>query len=100
MISFFIQLIGISIVVSNTKRNTTPDQQKNQQKGVDILRVGLILQTLVFGAFAVLSMRIVLISKRWQFAWPDDGAWRLLGWAVSAGSFLIFVSFYLAPVSP
>lgn len=37
-------------------------------------------------------MRIVLISKRWQFAWPDGGEWKRLGWAVAAGSYLITVS--------
>ncbi|KAL8717822.1 MAG: hypothetical protein Q9225_004977 [Loekoesia sp. 1 TL-2023] len=83
VVSFFIQLIGLSIVVQNIKKNTSVDT------GINILRFGLILQTLVFGAFAVLSMRIVLVSKRWQFAWPDSGEWKRLGWAVAAGSYLI-----------
>ncbi|KAL8835185.1 MAG: hypothetical protein Q9170_003431 [Blastenia crenularia] len=85
VVSFFIQLIGLGIIVQNIKKNDV-DAQK---KGIDILRIGLILQTLVFGAFAVLAMRIVLISKRWQFAWPDDGRWKRLGWVVVLGSSLI-----------
>ncbi|KAI4181611.1 MAG: hypothetical protein L6R41_006522 [Letrouitia leprolyta] len=87
VVSFFIQLIGLTIVVEKIKKDK--NDVKGQKTGINILRFGLILQTLVFGVFALLAMRIVLISKRWQFAWPDGGEWKRLGWAVSIGSYLI-----------
>ncbi|KAL8764130.1 MAG: hypothetical protein Q9184_000272 [Pyrenodesmia sp. 2 TL-2023] len=86
VLAFFIQLIGLGIVIQNIKKK---DNTEARDRGINILRAGLILQTLVFGAFAVLSMRIILISKRWRFAWPDSGKWRRLGWVVAAGSYLI-----------
>ncbi|KAL8936950.1 MAG: hypothetical protein Q9216_004665 [Gyalolechia sp. 2 TL-2023] len=85
VVSFFIQLIGAGIVLQNAKKKDV----SAQKKGINILRFGLIIQAVVFGAFAILAMRIVLISKRWQFAWPDGGQWKRLGWAVTAGSCLI-----------
>ncbi|KAL8902874.1 MAG: hypothetical protein Q9171_007578, partial [Xanthocarpia ochracea] len=92
VVAFFIQLIGLGIAlqsINKDEEDKTQEDKDAQKRGVDILRVGLIVQLLVFGVFAVLCMRIVLISKRWQFAWPDAGKWRDLGWIVATGSFLI-----------
>ncbi|KAL9599056.1 MAG: hypothetical protein Q9219_004090 [cf. Caloplaca sp. 3 TL-2023] len=88
VVSFFIQLIGLGIVVSEIKKGD--DDQSAKDRGVNILRFGLILQTLVFGAFAALAMRIILVSKRWQFAWPDGGKWKRLGWCQFRAIYRIF----------
>ncbi|KAI4136851.1 MAG: hypothetical protein L6R39_007586, partial [Caloplaca ligustica] len=96
VVAFFIQLIGLGIALQSINKDEEDMDQEDkdaQKRGVDILRVGLIVQLLVFGIFAVLCVRIVLISKRWQFAWPDAGKWRALGWIVATGSFLITVGY-------
>lgn len=53
LVAFFIQLVGLRIVVRNIRKNDKPARRKD----ADILRIGLILQASVCGAFAVLSTR-------------------------------------------
>lgn len=96
MLSFSIQCIGIFFLIAKlSNSNQTPNQQNQSIKtAYDILRVGFIMQNVVFGVFTIVAVRFMFASKAWKFDWPGNGSnkWRTLGWAVVTAALLIFVS--------
>lgn len=66
--SFCIQLLGASksgSVYTEEKMSTT-DRQYTAKGGMDILRLGLVLQTIGVVVFSIISTRFIFISHRWH----------------------------------
>ncbi|MCJ1416414.1 hypothetical protein MMC32_002749 [Xylographa parallela] len=93
MLSFSVQCIGIFFLIGKlSNQSQTADQQTQAVKTTyDILRVGFIMQNVVFGVFMLVAFRFMFASKAWKFDWPEAGSnrWRSAGWAIVAAAFMI-----------
>ncbi|MCJ1476129.1 hypothetical protein MMC13_004794 [Lambiella insularis] len=94
MLSFTIQCIGIFFLIAKLSNSDRTSDQQNQyiKTTYNILRVGFIMQNIVFGVFTIVVLRFMFASKAWKFDWPESGSnkWRTLGWSVVIAAFLIF----------
>ena len=95
--SFCVQLVGILFIMGAMAGVDTSAQeyQSMTNQGIQILRFGLIIQMAVFGVFAILGTRFLLISHRWAHvsSVAGVGGWKTLAWAVNIACTLISVSF-------
>ncbi|CZT02522.1 related to RTM1 protein [Rhynchosporium agropyri] len=60
------------------------------KKGLDTMKIGLIIQLICFGFFLVISIRFHSVSKRFEQFWPDK-QWPNFLWAINVAGTLIFV---------
>ena len=95
IVSFCIQVLALLIVFSqiSKKDQDAAAVTKTAKTGYNILKVGFIMQMCVFGVFAMLATRFMIVSKQWRYDWPEGGSssWRTLAWTVTGASLLIFV---------
>ena len=95
-LSFCVQCIGILFLISkfSIAGQTQIQQAQVLRTTYNILRVGFIMQIVVFGTFMLIAFRFMFASKAWKFDWPEGGnaKWRTSGWTVVAAGFLIAVS--------
>ena len=100
ILSFFVQCIGIFVLVASTsKAHQTIDQQRKAMDMVYlILRVGFIMQITTFSVFMLTTLRFMFASKSWSYDWPNggSGSWRTLAWTVVFSSILITVRHFLS----
>ena len=96
ILSFLVKAIGVLVMIAHLNKN---DQSEEDRKNAltmtyDILRVGFIMQLIVFGTFMLIAFKFMFSSKNWRFDWPERGSgkWRKMAWTVVAAAFLIFVS--------
>ena len=96
MLSFFIQCIGIFVLIAHlTREDSTVDQRSRTLRMIyNILRVGFVMQIITFGFFMLISLRFMFVSKTWRYDWPNgaSGTWRKLAWTVTGSAALITVS--------
>ncbi len=69
------------------------DRQRLAEKGIAVIKLGLFLQLTGFALFSVVSIRFIVVSKRWRDQWPFQarGNWRRLAWAINVACILITV---------
>ncbi|KAI9671240.1 MAG: hypothetical protein M1829_004647 [Trizodia sp. TS-e1964] len=92
VISFLIQFLGVAIIAGTINSKDSPSDIKTQtDRGFAALRLGLILQLLCFALFYLISIRFMVVSKRWRNEWPegDNGKWRKFGFVINITSGLI-----------
>lgn len=96
--SFFVQCIGIFVMIGNVTNKTLNEQQRSTGATMtyNILRVGFILQIVAFFAFLVVAFRFMFASKSWRYDWPNGGSgnWRKIAWAVVIASALVTVRMF------
>ena len=91
--SFFIQCLGVLyLIVTFSKHNLTILQQETALRiTYGVLQFGFVMQTSVFGLFAIIAFRFMIATNSWMNDWPDTGRWRRLGWGVVVASLLVTV---------
>ncbi|MCJ1226859.1 hypothetical protein MMC12_003514 [Toensbergia leucococca] len=94
VVAFCIQLLGLVLILSKT--STSKPEHENQKgngmaQGIEILCLGLIIQAVVVGAFALLAARFLIVSRQWRYAWPEGGSptWRSMAWIIILASILV-----------
>jgi len=93
--SFLVQLWGVSAIgASYSSNDTKGEKERGFNLGLKILKLGLILQVVCFGIFALISARFLVVSKHWNKSSfrVSDGRWRRLGCIVNIAAGLIMVS--------
>jgi len=93
--SFVVQLWGVSATgASYSSNDTKGEKERGFNLGLKILKLGLILQVVCFGIFALISARFLVVSKYWNKSsfGVSDGRWRRLGYIVNIAAGLIMVS--------
>jgi ABC-type anion transport system duplicated permease subunit len=96
--AFFIQFLGAcSVGAAYSSRGLTAGQKEDKtQSGLSTLRLGLVLQLICFGLFAIVGMRLLVVSRRWLDKPLRYGAprakWTRLNWTVNGAATVIMVS--------
>lgn len=97
--AFSIQGIGVIYLIANlTKKDQTAAQVENALAiTYDVLRVGFVMQIIVFGVFVLLAIRFMFASKNWRYDWPEQGSarWRSMAWVIVICTSLVAVSVHL-----
>lgn len=92
--SFLVQLWGFSTIgASYSSNDTKGEKERGFNLGLKILKLGLILQVVCFGIFALISARFLVVSKYWNKSsfGVSDGRWRRLGYIVNIAAGLIML---------
>lgn len=96
LLAFLIQVWGVLVVsAAYTKADNDPEKVDvdDVKTGSNILKIGLIVQLVCFGFFALIGIKFVITSRNW--ASPIDrrgkvlGTWRRLSWAINIAATLI-----------
>lgn len=101
--SFFVQFLGACAVgAAYTGKDLSAEQREDgTENGLAVLKLGLVLQLVCFGIFAVVGARFLVVSRRWAGrASPynaEKPSWRRLSWMVNLSATLITVSSFLFP---
>lgn len=92
--AFVIQFLGVAAAASAyTHPRAGGPQQTKVASAVRVLKLGLIVQLLCFGVFALIGSRFMFISRAWTPVSIDpQPRWRRLAWSVNASATLITVS--------
>jgi hypothetical protein len=98
VLSFLVQLAGISKTGSAFDKNvSSQDRQNMLDSGMRTLKLGLVVQLVCFGTFAVIGTRFLHISRDWNapedtpFGYPYSSRWRRLSWMINGAATLITV---------
>jgi hypothetical protein len=75
--------------------DSTDSDREKAKNGLEIMKIGLIIQLVCFGFFLVISIRFHSVSKRFEQYWPDK-QWPKFLWAINIAAMLIFVNQNLA----
>lgn len=70
---------------------STDTNHETAKSGLEIMKIGLIIQLLCFGFFLIISVRFRYVSKRFEQSWPDR-QWPTFLLAINISGGLIFVS--------
>jgi|SRR3954469_21987178 len=95
--AFFIQFLGACAVGAaySSKELTAGQREEKMRKGRSALQLGLVLQLICFGLFAVVGTRLIVVSRRWLDKDVPYGApraqWRRLNWTVNVTATIIMV---------
>lgn len=94
-LSFVIQCIGVFVLIGSLSKSdlTTEQQDMAVRLTYNILKVGFILQVMVYGLFTVIAVRFMVVSKQWKYDWPisDAPSWRHLAWVITICTSMIMV---------
>lgn len=99
--AFLVQLLGAGMVGSaySVKDITAQQRQQKMGDGLRMLRLGLGLQLVCFSAFAVISVRFIVVSRRWNGEHLRRNArmsgWRRLNWTVTSSATLVMVRLFI-----
>lgn len=96
--SFFIQLLGAGAMGTAYSSETLPphEQEEKARKGLAALRLGLGLQMICFGAFAIVSTKFLIVSRCWgkmplRYTAASTSSRRHLIWVVYVSAILLMV---------
>ena len=98
LFSAFVQLLGASTVGAAYASRTSTASLR--QTGYIALKIGLGMQLVVFGTFAIVGIRFLFLSRRWTDRsmpyTPRPGApWRWLNWSIQLVATVITVSWVI-----
>lgn len=92
--SFLVQLWGVSAIgASYSSNDTKGEKERGINLGLKTLKLGLILQVVCLGIFALISARFLVVSRYWNKSsfGVSDGRWRRLGYIVNIAAGLIML---------
>lgn len=94
LFAFLVQFLGVATVASayndSQKGEDLSGNADKTARGKKILKVGLVAQLLCFCIFALVSVRFLVICKKWRHSSHAHG-WMPLSWAVNAVAVLVTV---------
>ena len=93
MVTFLIQVLGIGRIAAAVKGQGKTDVDMLKQ-GLNILRLGLILQMFCFGLFGVVGIHFLIVSRQWvvPMSRARKGQWQRLNLGLNLAATLITVS--------
>ena len=90
VVSFLIQFLGLLIVAgAYGPDKSSEDKAAAIAKGQHVLQLGIVVQLLCFGLFAIVGARFLYVSRGW--AAPGGTEWHLLAWVINVSAGLIMV---------
>ena len=96
--SFGIQRLGAGAVgTAYSSRDLSAEQQQERARvGNGALTLGFVLQLICFSMFVAISMRFLVVSRRWGshvpcYSAPSGVKWTRLNWAVNLATLAIAV---------
>lgn len=99
LLSFAIQVVGVGQLGGSQSKGLTPEeQQRLTQNGERTLKLGLVLQLMCFGIFALIGTRFLVVSRKWGVVGEAgfggdvaDARWQRLNWAINGAATMIMV---------
>lgn len=89
--AFLVQFFGLLVLAgAATGNKSPPDIATAVENGERILKLGLIIQLLCFGIFAVIGLRFIIVSRDWHV--QNGTEWRPLAWAINTCATIIMVN--------